>query len=147
MDRARLDYSRLRHLVANDRDVVFANAYIWQHDKSDSFSRALSHLSYNVRSVPYRDPAHELIAADLVDSSDNWDVAVLVTGEGEYGRFFRELRASGKWIEIHSVDLDCPIQRIKQDVDKHVTLPMEQLAGLGTDPGARGRASANQGGR
>lgn len=77
-------------------------------DKQKRFTDALIYMGYTVRTQPLREVADEggvsyrrtsldiELVTDLLTTLDHYDVAVLVTGDGGYGRPLEALRARGK---------------------------------------------------
>lgn len=126
-DRARVEYSKLKRLLAGSRDVVFARVYVWERDGAEKFARALAHIGYDVQSLDSHKPAWPQINQDLLDTATWWDTAVVATGEGSYQSAFKQLRDMGKRVEVHAFDIDCPILDLAGEVDSYTALPSEVL--------------------
>lgn len=81
-------------------------------DKQKRFIDALTYMGYTVRTRPLRESTDENgdtyrrasldieLVTDLLSTSDRYDVAVLLTGDGDFERPVEVLRARGKRIMV-----------------------------------------------
>lgn len=84
-------------------------------DKQKRFIDALTYMGYTVRTRPLREVSDENgdtyrrasldieLTTDLLTTSDHYDTAVLLTGDGDYERPVEVLRARGKRVVVASI--------------------------------------------
>lgn len=84
-------------------------------DKQKRFIDALTYMGYTVRTRPLRETTDENgdtyrrasldieLVTDLLTTSDQYDVAVLLTGDGDFERPVEVLRARGKRVVVASI--------------------------------------------
>lgn len=84
-------------------------------DKQKRFIDALTYMGYTVRTRPLREVADENgdtyrrasldieLVTDLLATTDRYDVAVLLTGDGDFERPVEVLRARGKRVVVASI--------------------------------------------
>ncbi len=84
-------------------------------DKQKRFTDALTYMGYTVRTRPLREATDENgdtfrranldieIVTDLLSTSDLYDTAILLTGDGDFERPVEVLRARGKRIIVASI--------------------------------------------
>ncbi len=124
---ARVDYSKLLRTVVGGREMAFAKAYVWEKPGMDSFFKALSHLGYEMKYGEDGVPMTKMIATDLLATANQWDVAIVASGEGRYTETFRRLRKMGKQIEVYTFPIECPILEMAYEVDRYLPLTDDVL--------------------
>lgn len=84
-------------------------------DKQKRFTDALTYMGYTVRTRPLRETTDENgdifrranldieIVTDLLSTTDRYDTAVLLTGDGDFERPVEVLRARGKRVIVASI--------------------------------------------
>lgn len=84
-------------------------------DKQKRFTDALTYMGYTVRTRPLREATDDSgdtyrrasldieIVTDLLTTSDQYDTAVLLTGDGDFERPVEVLRARGKRVVVASI--------------------------------------------
>lgn len=133
LDNARVDYARLRRLVANGRDVHGCHAFVTAESESKrpgwhKFQRALIHLGYRIHAVE----RGEHVLGRMVDvmreswAEEEWTHAAVVTG-GRMPPFTRHLQLAGL-TELHTFPIQCPAEESAGDFGMHLHLSPEVLA-------------------
>ncbi len=108
----KVDFSKLLHETVRDRRLVAALAYVSVAEDVDmtSFLNVLEHLGYYLRVKPQRkrpDGTHRSdwkvgMTVDALTLAPKVDVAVLVTGDGEYTELVQALKRFGVLVEVAS---------------------------------------------
>lgn len=131
-------------------------------DKQKRFIDALTYMGYTVRTRPLRETTDENgdtyrrasldieLVTDLLSTSDRFDVAVLLTGDGDFERPVEVLRARGKRIvvacipEMTSYELRNAADEYVdfKEIRAHVERPGYRLPSEGQ--GARERAETSR---
>lgn len=108
----------LEHFSASGRLYnAFYYAAVPAHpdDKQKRFADALTYMGYTVRTRPLRENTDEHgdtsrranldieIVTDLLTTTDQYDTAVLLTGDGDFERPVEVLRARGKRVIVASI--------------------------------------------
>ncbi len=108
----KVDFQKLLHETVRDRKLVAAIAYIAMAEDVDmsSFLNVLEHLGYYVRVKPMKKRADGTLrgdwkigmAVDALTLAPKMDVAVFVTGDGEYTELVQALKRFGVLVEVAS---------------------------------------------
>jgi len=102
MQGSRINYNHLRKLLIGNRRCAMSMVYLRQVNDLAKFETALLHMGYTTRSLP--GDAHTAIKEDMERTADSYDVACLVSREGDYTDLLSRLVAMGKRIEVHNFD-------------------------------------------
>lgn len=107
-----LDFEKLlTWLAENKREIVQASYYCVPHpDRPDyeAFLERLSRLGIRVKEVSgkiihgqeKKGPLDTVLTADMIANSDQFDEAVLVSGDGDFAYVVNQLLAKGKKVRI-----------------------------------------------
>ncbi len=108
----KVDFQKLLHETVRDRTLVAALAYVAVAEDVDmtSFLNVLEHLGYYVRVKPMKKRSDGSLRGDwkigmTVDAlslAPKLDVAVFVTGDGEYAELAHALKRFGVLVEVAS---------------------------------------------
>jgi uncharacterized LabA/DUF88 family protein len=116
------DFRKVVALIARELGGGIYNAFYYavqQEDDSaqNGFFTAMTHLGLTVRKIPlkigkgkdgeqhkYANPIEVQLTCDAIETINNYDVAVFMTGNGAYVRLIEHLRSHGKEIVILSAE-------------------------------------------
>ncbi len=102
-------------------------------DKQKRFTDALTYMGYTVRTRPLREATDESgqtyrranldieLVTDLLTTEGQYDVAVLLTGDGDFERPVEVLRARGKRVVVTSI-LEMTSYELRNAADTYVDL-------------------------
>ncbi|WP_412029896.1 NYN domain-containing protein [Deinococcus yunweiensis] len=132
-------------------------------DKQKRFTDALTYMGYTVRTRPLRETTDDSgetsrranldieIVTDLLTTTDRYDTAVLLTGDGDFERPVEVLRARGKRVVVASIaemtsyelrnaaDAYVDFKDIREHVERPgYRLPSDQRGGDQRSDGPRG---------
>ncbi len=109
---SKVDYSSLIEVAEDNRELVRAIAYVIKAETRDeeNFFEALSEIGFQVKKKDLKEfyggskkgDWDMGIAIDAIEIADRIDVAVLVTGDGDFSSLVRHLKSEGLQVEVMS---------------------------------------------
>jgi uncharacterized LabA/DUF88 family protein len=128
----RLEYKALRDVLKGDAPLAMAQFFIGidqQNPQQKRFINALRNMGYQI--VPKNMKRHKDHSCDgnldvelslnLVSSSDEYDTAVLVSGDGDFITPVKQVQEKGKKVEVVSINQRTSRQ-LKQVADRFISL-------------------------
>lgn len=108
----KVDYSSLLEVARDDRRLIKAVAYVIEAQTPDeeNFFKALKEIGFMVKSKELKEFYGGAkkgdwdmgIAIDAIKMSEKIDVAVLVTGDGDFSSLVEHLKSEGIQVEVMS---------------------------------------------
>jgi len=109
---SKVNYSKLLKIAKDDRKLIRAIAYVveGQTPEEENFFEALENIGFEVKKKELREFYSGAkkgdwdmgIAIDAIRMSDKIDVAVIVTGDGDFTSLVDYLKAKGVIVEVLS---------------------------------------------
>lgn len=134
---AKVDYSSLLKVARDDRKLIRAIAYVIEAHapEEENFFEVLENIGFKVRKKELREFYDGTkkgdwdmgIAIDAIRMSEKIDVAVLVTGDGDFKSLIKYLQAKGIQVEIISFGKSTAEELVRES---DVFLNMDKKKGL-----------------
>lgn len=109
---SKVDYSSLIEVATDDRELIRALAYVIKAETPDeeNFFEALGEIGFQVKRKDLKEfrggnkkgDWDMGIAIDAIKMTDRIDVAVLVTGDGDFRSLVEHLKSEGVQVEVMS---------------------------------------------